>query len=259
MDLTFHSALAARYTSGPQRIKNLTEHWIGREVYCPNCGHTEMTPYGNNRPVADFFCRECGSDYELKSQSRTFGSTVADGAYRTMIERLNSSGNPNLILLHYDPKALAVINLVVVPKYFFIPKLIIKRHPLSPAARRAGWIGCKILLAGIPDAGRISLIRNSSIEPKAKVLERWQRTLFVRDQKDAASKGWLLSIMKCIDQIGKSEFSLGELYQFERELQAAYPSNQHIREKLRQKLQILRDKGFLKFKGRGVYRLTPPG
>ena len=63
--------------------------------------------------------------------------------------------------------------------------------------------------------------------------------------------------MKCIDQLGKPEFSLHELYRFEDDLQLIHPSNQHIKEKIRQKLQLLRDKGFLEFRGRGVYRLTP--
>jgi type II restriction enzyme len=255
MDLTFHESAAVGYKSGPQRSKNLSEHWVTRELYCPNCGHVAMTRYANNRPVADFFCSKCRADYELKSQARMFGASVADGAYRTMIERLNSSSNPNLLLLQYDPRALAVVNLVVVTKYFFIPDLIIKRPPLSTAARRAGWIGCKILLKGIPAAGRKSLISNSTVEPKSKVLENWRRTLFLQDQKDLMSKGWVLSVMQCFDCLRKPEFSLQELYRFEEALKQTYPSNQHIREKMRQQLQILRDKKFLEFLGRGVYRL----
>lgn len=258
MNLSFHQPLAAGYASAPQKIKNLSEHWITRELYCPNCGHSAMTQYANNRPVADFFCGGCRADYELKSQARMFGASVADGAYRTMIERLNSSSNPNLLLLQYERRALSVINLIAVPKYFFIPALIVERPPLPGTARRAGWIGCKILLTGIPAAGRIWLIRDSAIEPEPKVLENWRRTLFLRDEKDLTSKGWLLNVMQCIDRLGKSEFSLQELYRFEEDLKLIYPSNQYIKEKVRQKLQILRDKNFLEFLGRGNYRLTSP-
>jgi type II restriction enzyme len=245
MDLAFQSALAVRYSSGPQRIKNLSEHWVSQQVYCPSCGQSDLSRYGNNRPVADFFCTGCKEEYELKSQARVFGPSVVDGAYRSMIERLNSSSNPNLILLHYDPRYLSVRNLLVVPKYFFVPEIIEERKPLAPTARRAGWVGCKILLQGIPHAGRIFIIKNSALEPKANVLEKWQSTLFLRDQKDVSAKGWLLRIIKCIEKIGKRTFPIDELYRFEPELKAAYPSNQHIREKMRQKLQILRDKGFL--------------
>jgi type II restriction enzyme len=79
MDLAFQAALVAGYTSPSQKIKVLSEHWIGRESYCPSCGHVNMTRYGNNRPVADFFCSACRADFELKSQGRNFGATVADG------------------------------------------------------------------------------------------------------------------------------------------------------------------------------------
>lgn len=257
MDLPFEEATAAGYRSGPQRIKALSEHWVARQVYCPNCGHTAITRYGNNRPVADFFCAECRADYELKSQGRMFGTSVPDGAYRTMIDRLNSSNNPNLFLLRYNPLALSVVDLIVVPNYFFVPELIVERKPLSALAHRAGWIGCRILLTGIPEAGRIFLIKDKTIEPKSRVIQKWKRTLFLRDQKDITSRGWLLSVMKCIEKLGKSEFSLNEFYRFEDELRTAYPSNQHVREKMRQKLQVLRDKGFLEFIGRGIYRLTP--
>jgi type II restriction enzyme len=173
-----------------------------------------------------------------------------------MIERLKGNSNPNLFLLHYDPRRLSVLNLLVIPKYFFVPEIIEKRKPLSPSARRAGWIGCNIALQGVPHAGRIFLIKNRVIEPKEDVLTRWQRTLFLRDQKDVAVKGWLLSIMRCIEKMKKSTFTIEEMYRFEDELKRAYPSNQHIKAKMRQKLQILRDKGYLEFVGRGTYRLV---
>jgi hypothetical protein len=38
-----------------------------------------------------------------------------------------------------------------------------------------------------------------------------------------------------------------------------YPLNQHIKEKIRQKLQILRAHGYLEFLGRGIYRLATLG
>jgi type II restriction enzyme len=61
---------------------------------------------------------------------------------------------------------------------------------------------------------------------------------------------------KCIEKIKKQTFTLDELYRFEDELKLSYPSNRHIKEKMRQKLQILRDKGYLEFLGAGLYRLT---
>jgi type II restriction enzyme len=256
MNLTFYAALAGSYKSGPQKIKNLSEHWLGQQIYCPNCGQTYIEQYGNNRPVADFFCSFCHEDYELKSQSRMFGIKVVDGAYRTMMERLSSDRNPNLFLLHYDPRELSVRNLLVIPKHFFVPQIIEERKPLSPWARRAGWIGCNISLRGIPHAGRIFLIRDGNVERQREVLAQWQKTLFLRDQKSVLAKGWLLSIMKCVENLEKTTFTIEEVYRFEDDLRQAFPSNRHVKEKIRQQLQVLRDKGYLEFLNRGTYRLA---
>jgi type II restriction enzyme len=96
MNLSFETKLADKYTSQSQKIRVLTEHWVDNQVYCPNCGHLEINKYGNNRPVADFFCSNCREDYELKSKKEAVGTKIVDGAYRTMIERLQDSHNPNL-------------------------------------------------------------------------------------------------------------------------------------------------------------------
>jgi type II restriction enzyme len=93
------------------------------------------------------------------------------------------------------------------------------------------------------------------VEPKDRVLAKWQSTIFLRDLKDVRAKGWLLSVMKCIEKIRRRTFTIDELYRFEDELRVTYPSNRHIKEKMRQKLQILRDIGYLEFVGRGTYRL----
>jgi type II restriction enzyme len=256
MDLQFEAARADAYISGLQRARVLTEHWVAGQVYCPNCGNFEIVRYGNNNPVGDFFCSVCKEEYELKSQQARFGAKVVDGAYRAMVQRLGGSTNPNLFLLNYDVKSLSVTNLLIIPKHFFTAEIIEERKPLPPTARRAGWVGCRILLQGIPQAGRIAMIRNGVIEPKADVLVKWQRTLFLRAQRDLEAKGWLVRVMRCIELLGKSRFSLDEVYGFEHELSTAYPDNRHVRAKIRQKLQVLRDNGYLDFVGRGIYRLA---
>ena len=255
MDLSFQAALADAYKSGLQRVRILSEHWVGSQVYCPNCGSCHIARYGNNNPGADFFCSICKEDYELKSQRTRFGAKIVDGAYRTMIQRLSGNTNPNFFLLNYDARKLTVTNLIIIPSHFFTAEIIEERKPLPPTARRKGWIGCRILLQGIPNAGRISIIRNGVMEPKTDVLDKWRRTLFLRSQQGSDAKGWLLHVMRCIERLGKSQFSLDEVYSFE----SAYPGNRHVRAKIRQKLQVLRDSGYLDFVGRGIYRLPRRG
>jgi len=62
--------------------------------------------------------------------------------------------------------------------------------------------------------------------------------------------------MSCIDKLNKKEFTLNEVYDFENILYQKHPDNKHIKDKIRQQLQFLRDKGYLEFVDRGKYRLT---
>ncbi len=256
MSLCFNRKLAERYKSPSQKTKSLTEDWVNRQGYCPNCGTPNFIKLENNKPVADFLCAKCQEEFELKSNKHDFKMKVVDGAYDTMIKRLGSRNNPNLFLLYYDLLSLEVVNFLVVPKHFFIPDIIEKRKPLSPYAKRASWVGCNILLQMIPDSGRIFLIKNRKVELKEKVQAVWQKTLFLREEKKIESKGWLLNVMRCIDSLNKKEFTLDEVYTFEDELRYKYPSNRHIKDKIRQQLQILRDRKYIQFIGRGEYMLV---
>ena len=84
---------------------------------CPVCGAPILSHYEANKPVADFFCDECKSDFELKSkESKTavIGHKIADGAYGTMIERITSLRNPHLFVMTYANWT--VNNLLIIPK-----------------------------------------------------------------------------------------------------------------------------------------------
>jgi type II restriction enzyme len=150
-----------------------------------------------------------------------------------------------------------VTNALVIPKHFFVIKIIEKRKPLAETARRAGWVGCNILLKQIPSSGKIFLVRDGLPESKASVLAQWQKTLFLR--KEAADdRGWLIEVMKCVETIGHKEFSLDDVYAFEQKLGSIYPNNKNVRPKIRQQLQVLRERGYLEFVSRGRYRLRSP-
>jgi len=253
MKLGFEETQAA-YSSGSQNARAWTERWVKDQLYCPNCGNPQVNQFPANRPVADFICPSCSEEFELKSQKATFGAKVVDGAFRTMCERLAASNNPSLLLLNYDLARLSVKNALIVPKHFFVREVIEERKPLTETARRAGWIGCNILLGQIPDAGKIFIVRDGQPQPKDIVLAEWKRTLFLRRQS-IEGRGWLVEVMKCVDSIGKNEFDLDDVYRFEAQLSQLYPNNQNVRPKIRQKLQELRDHGYLDFISRGRYRL----
>jgi hypothetical protein len=144
--------------------------------------------------------------------------------------------------------------LFIVPKHFFVRDIIEERKPLAATARRAGWIGSNILLGKVPEAGKIHIVQNGVIRPKEAVLEEWQKTLFLR-KESLEARGWLLDVLKCVESIGKREFTLDEVYAFERHLSGVYPGNQNVKPKIRQQLQFLRDQGLIEFVSRGCYRL----
>ena len=78
----------------------------------------------------------------------------------------------------------------------------------------------------------------------------------MREEKEVVAKGWLLDVMRCVETIGKRDFTLDEVYAFESELHKLHPENKHVKDKIRQQLQVLRDRGYLEFTQRGQYRLT---
>jgi type II restriction enzyme len=202
------------YTSGSQSARAWTEAWVKAWAYCPHCGNAKISSFPNNSPLADFFCTSCSEEFELKSQRGKFGAKVLDGEFKTKCERLAASNNPNFLLMNYDLTSLAVVNLFIVPKHFFVREIIEKRKPLATTARRAGWTGSKILLSRVPESGKIHIVQNGLVRAKELVLAEWQKTLFLRNESPE-TRGWLLDVMKCVESLGKRDFTLDEVYTFE--------------------------------------------
>lgn len=253
MNFSFNISLAESYHSSTQRARVLTEDWLGNNMYCPVCGASVLNHFETNRPVADFYCKHCKSEFELKSKERTsqgIGDRIADGEYNTMIGRITALNNPHFFFLtHYNNE---VRNLILVPNHFFVPEIIEKRKPLSENARRAGWTGCNINLTTIPEYGKIYIIQNSvEINPET-VIETYHKVEKLRTNS-LESRGWLMDILQCVDKLD-DEFTLDEMYSYTNLLQSKHLGNNNVQAKIRQQLQILRDKGFLEFTSRGCYR-----
>lgn len=159
---------------------------------------------------------------------------------------------PSLILLRYDPFKWVVVDLELVHRACITISCLVPRKALSVTARRAGWQGCSISLINVPALGRIDVIRNGIIRPKAAVLEQWKRIDRLLET-EAQARDWLTDILRCVERL-YSTFTLENVYSFEAELTAKHPKNYRIRAKIRQQLQVLRDLGLLEFVSPGVYR-----
>jgi len=246
---------AAVFASASQNVRVLSEGWMAMHGFCPSCGAEPLAAFKANSPVADFHCSACAEEYELKAQRGPIKRRIMDGAYGTMTARLKARNNPSLMVMSYDPGRARVTDLIVVPRHFFTADLIEPRKPLGPNARRAGWQGCNILIGDVPLSGRIPLITGGAVTPRAEVVDRWRSTLFLKDASLNA-RGWLLAVMRAVEAVGRPEFTLDDVYAHEAALSALYPGNRNVRPKIRQQLQVLRDRGWLAFNGRGTYRRT---
>lgn len=253
MNLKFDIEKIKNYKSNSQKARVLTENWIKENMYCPRCGKFSLNHFENNRPVADFFCPFCKNEYELKSNTKNISSKINDGSYKTMIKRITSNKNPDFLFMKYSNLQWKVNDLILIPKHFFIPEIIEKRKPLSKSAKRAGWVGCNILVNKIPTQGKIFIISNEKVFDKNDIVNRINisNRLIIKDIK---SRGWLMEILNCINLIATVDFSLNDMYNFEDYLHKKFLNNNNIRAKIRQQLQILRDRKIIEFIARGKYR-----
>ena len=252
MRLEMPIALATDYRSAAQRTRVVSEAWGEKNLYCPSCPSPRLDRAAPNTEAVDFTCPKCDSPFQLKSQSRPFSRRITDAAYAAMCRAIEEGRTPNLLALHYEPARWQVRNLILVPRFVFSFSAIEERKPLKSTARRGGWVGCNILLANIPAEARIPLIIDGRLESPAAVREQYAR-LRPLEQLSVDTRGWTLDVWNVVRALWKQEFTLDDVYGFAGELARLHPRNRHVRDKIRQQLQILRDMGFLAFLGRGRY------
>lgn len=255
MDLNLELPNTMRYRSHSQQARIFSESWIEREMYCPSCSSNNLDPLPQGTKVIDFKCDSCEERYQIKSTSKPVHDRIMDSEYHSMMNAIQNDLSPNLMLLHYSKEAWKVQDLLLIPRHLIVPSVIERRNPLGPGARRAGWIGCNILLINIPSTGRIFAIKDSMIHPPDSVRREWAKLRFIEGM-EPEKRSWAVDVLRCIQSLGQGRFELQEVYaQFEDELSRLHPENRNIRPKIRQQLQVLRDKGQIKFVGKGIYEI----
>jgi type II restriction enzyme len=246
--------LAERYTSSSQKARVITEAWVKQHGYCLACENDCLLQTSANTNARDFECSSCGHAYELKSAASAFGKRITGGAYGAMMRRVRSSTMSSFLLLHYTPNW-HIANLAAIHHTLITSSVIEQRKALAHTARRAGWIGCNILLASIPPEGRIPLIIDGRLIPKEESRARFA----VAERLSSLSplgRGWTAAVLQLLHGLEKERFSTDDAYSMESELNRLFPGNRHVRPKIRQQLQILRDAGMITFESRGCYRFN---
>ncbi len=253
MNLRFKGELAYRYKARSQIVRVLSEEWCARELFCAGCDCDHLSQTRANTPSVDFICPECEERFQLKSLKVSNPRKIPDAAYDAMVRSILSDKTPNLLILQYSAEWL-VTNLLLIPRAFLSESVIEKRTPLSSRARRAGWVGCNILLDRIPEDGKIAIVSNGSPITKQRVRGEFSRMRSLAEVAPAL-RGWTVDVLTAVRRLNKPQFSLREIYRFELDLGALHPANQNVRPKIRQQLQVLRDMGLLEFTSPGNYRL----
>jgi type II restriction enzyme len=254
MNLRLPTEGLQNYKSASQRARVGTESWGAANFFCPSCESPRLNVAPRNTVAVDYFCPSCNSPFQLKSQSRPPGPRIVDAAYSEMERAILEDRTPNLFVLHYDLDAWAVRTVILVPHFAFALSAVERRTPLAETARRAGWVGCNILLDKIPLHARISIVSEGKPHPPREVRSSYDR-LRPLERLQVEKRGWTLDVLQAVQSLGKMEFTLADVYAHIGHLAKLHPKNTHVRDKIRQQLQVLRDLGLLKFLGGGSYSL----
>lgn len=253
MNLQCHVHLGHAYKAGSQIARVVTEDWCAREMYCAACSSDRLLPMRANTPALDLVCPACNQHFQLKSLKTWGRRKIVDAGYATMIHAIKSDRVPNLLVLQYSMDWM-VRNLMLVPSVFFSESIVEKRRPLGPTARRAGWVGCNILLDRVPTDGRITIVAAGSAAPPAEARGEFSRVRGLAAVPPSV-RGWTLDVLGAVRRLRRTRFSLQDLYEFERDLQSLHPLNRNVRPKIRQQLQVLRELRLIAFVGRGAYEV----
>jgi type II restriction enzyme len=122
-------------------------------------------------------------------------------------------------------------------------------------------------------------VKDCAVISETEVREQFRRLKPLKEIS-VAQRGWTLDVLNIVRRLplkvgdevtslklktGKGlslltssptrEFTNEDVHAFARELGKLHPGNRHVRDKIRQKLQVLRDTGFLIHTGSGRWRL----
>jgi type II restriction enzyme len=235
MDAHGDITLGLGYASPTQQVRRISEAWIASNGYCLKCDSDDLVPTPAHTRSRDFVCENCSHGYELKSKCGVFSTRVLDGAYAAMVRTIREGNTPTFLLLEYST-SWSISGLRAIHHSLITEAAVEARKPLAPSARRAGWIGCNIVLPAIAIEGQIPIVQGGVLQPKSTTRSVFARleSLSLLSYKD---RSWAATILNLLHRLPSTDFALTDVYRFDSELQKLFPNNKHIRPKIRQQLQ----------------------
>jgi len=157
---------AAAYVSASQVARVAVEAWVARNIDCWHC-RTPLLPLPANTKLMDVVCRTGAHDVQVKAVAHVSGNRVVGAAYGPIERRLVDGALPDYLLVSYDRPRSIVVLAEFVAGASIVANRVAARTPLAQGARRAGWVGATIDLAGL----RRQVVVGPSFEPE---VTEWQ-------------------------------------------------------------------------------------
>jgi type II restriction enzyme len=105
----------------------------------------------------------------------------------------------------------------------------------------------------IPADAKIPVVVNGKPLTSRSVRSAYRRLAPI-ENLTIESRGWTLDVLNVVRSRNKTNFLLADVYAKADYLGQLHRNNSHVRDKIGQQLQVLRDMGILEFSGDGAYR-----
>ncbi len=141
-----------------QQLGDRGEKAVCKRAACPECGRVgQLRQLKNNFECVDVICKFCGclgqvKSVRLKAGSDQFPPAILGAAWGPQSERINAEVFHGLYLVGYRPNGKTLVRIDYVPPAILSAnrEVFQPRKPLGPKAKRSGWQGFNLHLAGIP-------------------------------------------------------------------------------------------------------------
>ena len=157
---------AARYTSRSQVARVAVEAWAATNVHCWRC-EAPLLLVPKNAKLLDALCSQNSHEVQVKAISGIAPDRLTGAPYAPMAERLAMGSLPDYLVVSYDALRATVVLAEFIDGNAIDASRVRKRAALGATARRAGWIGASIDLAGLERR----VVVGPSLEPEKRI---WQ-------------------------------------------------------------------------------------
>ena len=139
---------AARYTSRSQTARVAVEAWAATNVRCWRC-EAPLLLVPRNAKLLDALCSKNSHEVQVKAINGIAPDRLTGAAYAPMAERLAMGTLPDYLVVSYDALRATVVLAEFIDGNEIDASRVHPRAALGATARRAGWIGASIDLAGL--------------------------------------------------------------------------------------------------------------